>query len=264
MNKYRQFFKDNGYLIIPSFIHENNVQFYRQEALKQLSIDGEATLRPTLFLQSLPLSQVIFSNAIKSIIGELSENYRYFLPNFTIRNNLYIGWHSDDEFVDNDTHDLPQVVQCNIYLQDNSREHGGGIDVYTGTHTLTKSKKKSLIENDQLLATTIQTKAGDLFLFDYRVLHRSTPPIHGPLVESRLAIQWTMCNSEQSSLSFTNYFLRRQRELLHLSDFTDKRATQYFLDVPNVTFPHSFLPETLKNIQRNNFSIFTPLKTNAA
>lgn len=256
----RNSFLEKGYCIAKNFIDADKIENLRIKCDKLLDNEQDATLKSTTFLKDQELSYLLFCDQSKEILNSLSSGYKYFLPNFTIRRNLYVDWHSDDAFISPDTNDLPGVLQCNIYLQDNCANYGGGIDIAIGTQTLNSVIKKEKISEDiedknRLSYETSKTKAGDFLIFDYRVIHRSTIPKISPRAGSRLAIQWTVCNSLERAQEFVAYLVRRQKERLHLSDFTDKRAIAYFFDAINVSFPSSFLKESRDLLQKNGLLV---------
>lgn len=247
--------QEKGFAVIPNFLSKAEVEFARNECETLIAQEKELTLKPTTLLKNKFLSNIIFSPNFKNYLSNLSQEYKFFLPNFTVRKNLYIGWHTDDEFVDLDEGSFPGVLQCNIYLQDNSKEYGGGIDIAVGTHKFSKNKKKNLIKTNGFLSEVTSTQAGDLLIFDYRVIHRSTMPTVCVREESRLALQWTVCKSFKRAEMFTKYLVKRQKEKLHLSDFTDTRSIAYFFDAANVNYPTSFLPDIQKIIEREKIII---------
>ncbi len=250
-------FQEKGYIVLSNFISNEVLTLIRTEIENLIIQDQGCALKPTTFLKSSLLSDTIFSAKFRKIVNQLSAGYRYFIPNFTARKNLIMGWHSDDEFsepdsepeIDSET--LPSVLQCNIFLQDNSSEFGGGIDVACGTHQMTLEAKKNLIRDDAIHFETAETKAGDLLIFDYRVVHRSTFPTIKPRDSARLTLEWTVCKNIESAREFTANLVAKQRKKLHLSDFTDQRSLGYFFDAANVSYPSSFLASSKQLIEKN-------------
>ncbi|WP_375331733.1 thiamine pyrophosphate-dependent enzyme [Candidatus Tisiphia endosymbiont of Temnostethus pusillus] len=225
----------DGYIVIPKFLSQIELEVARKKAESLLKTLGVNTLPPTNFLKKKELAKFIFSNKFSNVLQELSHRYKFSIPNFTIRKDICIGWHFDDEFVTSNEEKLPEILQCNIYLQDNCISYGGGIDVCKGSHNLSKELKRSKISSNVVDGETIYTKAGDLLIFDYRVIHRSTNPSVAPRDLSRIAIQWTIGKTLRSAKEFLAYLLRRQSEKLHLSDFTNKRALEYFNGISTIS-----------------------------
>ena len=262
MSEGLSFFEKNGYISVPHFLPSTQIEEVRREALARISEFDEATLRPSEFLKSENLTGFVFSRRLKEVLNAISLEYRFFIPNFTIRSNLYIDWHSDDEFVESEPQTLPEVLQCNIYLQENSEAYGGGIDLSVGTHRLSKEEKKAAVVRGTVPRTIMSTQAGDLLIFDYRVLHRSTFPREKPVGTPRLAIQWTVCRSVSAAKSFLSYLARRQCQTLHLSDYTKTRAVSYFKDIQKVRFPNSFSEKSMAAVTSNQFQIVTAKAVN--
>jgi hypothetical protein len=103
---------------------------------------------------------------------------------------MFGGWHKDTTAQERAGHTFhwdPDylMVEVAYYLQDNSEEYGGGVDVQPGTHQqrdrYATPKKADLYRrirdrvfgesNDSL---SVPSKAGDLVIFDFRLNHRAT------------------------------------------------------------------------------------------
>ena len=260
----KDFFSKNGYVVMKNLISKKTIETVRKEASLLFEKYKDFTLTPTQFLNLPSASDSIVSDKavdyIKSIVGK-----SYCMqPNYTIRKDLYIGWHCDDEFSKGNLFedcltDMPEFLQCNIYLQDNHTIFGGGIDVYAKSHHLFHQQKKAIIDKNTNNYISIKTKAGDMLIFDYRIVHRSSQPkVSSPL--DRLAIQWTISLSENFSKKYLYYLLNRRSDKLHLSDFTGKRALQYFNDIPNISYPDSFSNYFKIQVKKHNIGILTAKK----
>ncbi len=258
----KKFFLENGYVIIPHFIDKSNVEKIRYISNQELEKEKQCTLKPTTLLQNADLADVIFSTKFNDIVTKIDSGYLHYVPNYTVRKDLVINWHFDDEFVSPDEGDLPGIIQCNIYLQDNHKDFGGGIDVVPGSHTFSRDKRKELIQSGNYFDfTSVKSKKGDLLLFDYRIIHRSSMPSQ-PRSSSRMALQWTVARNSSRASEFMDYILRRTKEKLHLSDYTDKRALSYFFDAMNVKYDDSFLNKTCKHIKMHGLFIEQYPQTN--
>lgn len=256
LEQFKKSFLEKGYGVISQFIDKDDLETLRARCAQIVVDEKEHTIRPTSLLKDDTLTSIIFSKKFLQVIDILPLEYRHFLPNFTVRQNLYVNWHTDDRHAKPDDGLSPALLQCNIYFQDNSSEHGGGIDVACGTQHFSVSEKLQKIEKEDFDYETVGTKSGDLLIFDYRVIHRSTMPKEKPKVDERLALQWTVGADLDRSIGFLEYLMRRQQERLHPSDFGDKRALAYFFDAANVRFPESFMTDTETFIRKSN--IFIP------
>ncbi len=240
--------KKQGFFIIPNVLSQNDVEALKDKAIHIFKIYGGGAIRPTIFLKEKLISKIFFQEKISNLLKEIfsDDEIIYLYPNITIRNNLYINWHTDDLFFKEkvqDENSLPEFYMFNIYLQDNSREAGGGLDVMPGTHRLNKEVKKEIILSaDEAANYSILSKAGDLIVFDYRVIHRGTMPIT-ERNSHRLALQWTVSTSDKLANIYLTYLLSRVNKKIHISDFTQHRDKAFFEDIPKVNYPDSFNSE---------------------
>src|SRR5262249_30974 len=122
-----------------------------------------------------------------------------------------------------------------IYLQDNTLEFGGGIDVAIGSHKAFRNLKNLLLSkiwtglihraaSKDLFykKISVSIKAGSAVYFDSRLLHRSTPPASVELSECeknvervsllekqcKYTIYWECCTRNYSEAFLTNSQLR--------------------------------------------------------
>lgn len=234
--------KRDGFFLIPGVLSSGEIDRLRDSALAVLRQDESDTMRPSLFLADPVLTGTFFSGKIRALLttifGDAGGITLY--PNFTVRNNLYINWHTDDFFLPAPLEaatDAPGLYMFNIYLQDNSRERGGGLDVQRGSHRLSRAERDDLIA--QNLASDdffVPSRAGDLVVFDYRVVHRGTVPA-GEGRPDRLALQWSMSVGDAPAPVFLSYLRARATRKIHISDFTKHRAQRFFNDMPAIDTP---------------------------
>ncbi|WP_218201471.1 phytanoyl-CoA dioxygenase family protein [Salmonella enterica] len=233
--------KQDGYFIYHNAINNIEVNQLRNTCQTLYEKESCDTMPWSLFSHGNFLPDTLFSHSMKGILSEIFgvDKKIYFFPNFTVRNNLYINWHTDDFFLKTpfDPMDvLPSLYLFNIYLQDNSREYGGGLDVQKGSHRLPGVDKKTLIQETQpSYQHTLFTHAGDLVVFDYRVVHRGTLPEKTDATVPRLALQWVISTSDAIAPIYLTYLRERATRKIHLSDFTHHRASKFFNELPLVT-----------------------------
>ncbi len=242
---YLENLKENGFFLIPNVLKKADVKALKDMTIRIFNIYGGSAILPTIFLKEKSLTEIFFHKRMKVLLKDIfgCVNKIYFYPNITIRNNLYISWHTDDFFLKKELQDksaLPEFYMFNIYLQDNSKKKGGGLDIMSETHRLEREQKDKIISfSDGATYDSIPSKSGDLIVFDYRVIHRGTIPT----VDSnpnRLALQWTISTSDKWSSIYLAYLFSRRNQKVHLSDFTPQRAKTFFEDIPNVVYPDSF------------------------
>lgn len=228
-----------GYVVVKQVLSPAIVEVVKKDARKILDASGGDTMCPSDFLRSHALTSALFSVQMRQVINKLfgTQQQLFLYPNFTIRNHLYINWHTDDFFLDaplEKSTDLPLFYLFNVYLQDNSLEVGGGLDVQAGTQHLTLQERSLLSEAEGPNPEHfIASQAGDLIIFDYRVVHRGTMPtmVGRP---DRMALQWTLSTSDVVAPVYLAYLRQRSSQKIHISDFTQHRAQAFFDDLPNI------------------------------
>jgi hypothetical protein len=115
--------------------------------------------------------------------------------------NQFGGWHKDTSTQETAGRTFHRdkdylMVEAAYYLQDNTSEYGGGLDVEPGSHRepdqFVALRKPGILRKvaiklgkydtdkqaDALVRRphTIPSKAGDLVIFDFRISHRATQP----------------------------------------------------------------------------------------
>lgn len=231
--------REQGYVMLPGVLDDVTLDDTRQAARRVLDAHGVDTMRPSDFLAEPALTHALFSPRVRTVIRQLfgPDQTVYLYPNFTIRNNLYINWHTDDFFLDAPLEApdaLPSLYMFNVYLQDNSTEAGGGLDVQAGTHRLSKPERRARASAPGPAPEHfVASGAGDLVVFDYRVVHRGTMP-SGVGRPDRMALQWTLSTSDAVAGVYLSYLRARASRKLHISDFTQHRAQAFFDDLPRI------------------------------
>lgn len=243
----RKMLQEDGYVVIPRVLSGEQVSTLRETYNHSLAETEQSTLLPTAFLRFNEMVEALFDPKTVSAIKEIFQSDFALLPNFTVRESVYIPWHNDAYFLPDEIvspNALPEFLQCAYYLQDNDPIAGGGITLFPGSHKLSKDEIKLRLAEPAKFERTVMTKAGDLVIWDNRVTHRSSAPDTAP-VETKLAIQWTVSASTKHNASYVAYLRARAERSMHVSDYLPNSPKPYFADMPNVRFPSSFTPETV-------------------
>lgn len=234
----------DGFLIVRDFIPQE-----RLEALR-LTCEASPTAYwcPSDLLASVELCDVLFSRNSMNLALRLLGTKATFLPNFTVRRNARTDWHIDSAFVNDlgGTGNTPRFLQCAVYLQDNSVEYGGGIDAIKGSH------RRCLIDGEQYVPAevirfpqrTLASKAGDLVIWDARLLHRSTPLPLTDLKANKYGIHWTLASSPDFAKPFLDHMYRRSQSNY---DKARKEDTRYSA-ICNLRFPADYPQSTVSVI----------------
>jgi ectoine hydroxylase-related dioxygenase (phytanoyl-CoA dioxygenase family) len=184
------------------------------KALSDL-LKEQVTTTASSFLAKPNLTQLVSSKTTLALCKELPSHDRLVLyPNLTVRANAATDWHIDAAF----TGELaglqphPDFLQCAVYLQDNPPGEGGGIDVVPRSHVRLQADGSEYAPaaslNIEVQARRVESSAGDLVVWDARLLHRSSLRI-GPAARDKLAIHWTVSRSTLGAVQFLEHLVRR-------------------------------------------------------
>ncbi|MFH8984385.1 phytanoyl-CoA dioxygenase family protein [Streptomyces varsoviensis] len=231
---------EEGYCVIENYLAPDTVRSLRSVSEKILWQGVGGTMPPSLFLESPELKAALFSEKFYEMVADLNNKVGPLLlyPNFTIRKGLVVGWHIDDRMLSvpvNKPGDFPAILMFNIYLQDNDPLKGGGMDIVQSSPLRSREEREDLVRHHEYTRhNTVMNKAGDLVIFDYRAVHRGTQPQVESDVE-RLALQWTFSVGDAVTQDYLRYLRARLTEKLHISDFTNHKANNFFADLPNIS-----------------------------
>ncbi len=191
----RSFARD-GYVVLPGVLTEAEVDTLRGICGARLTAKGTEEMLPAEFLSVPELAGLPFRDDVIGVLKDLLGDDVAVYPNVTVRKDLYVGWHIDEAFIGAGREYVwsPAFrhVQGAFYLQENTDESGGGLDVVPGSH-LTSLDGYGRVQPDLESATaitrsthgtvTIRSRPGDLVLWHARLIHASTGagrPVSGP------------------------------------------------------------------------------------
>jgi hypothetical protein len=196
-------FAQNGYLLVPGVLTPQQVKSLREYLRPKFETPAEQ--RPkgdtdhvmfNVFSRNPALRWLLFHEPTRQILrGLLGEDF-VVLRETSAHFEVFGGWHKDttaQERAGQTFHLEPEylMVEVAYYLQDNSAEFGGGLDVRPGTHRerdrYAAPKKDDLSSKlrgvrDRVFGApdenknnlSVPSKAGDLVIFDFRVNHQAT------------------------------------------------------------------------------------------
>src|SRR5260363_103896 len=98
---YLEGLKATGFFLIQNFLQQNEIKALKDVAVRIFNVDGGSAVLPTIFLKENKLTESFFHKRMRSFLQDkFGYMYRIYLyPNITIRNNLYVNWHTDDFFL---------------------------------------------------------------------------------------------------------------------------------------------------------------------
>lgn len=256
MKEYKKQLVNQGYCVVENVIPLSVVAELRQKYLSQFTTD-KLTFTAQEVLANKDLSDILFSEKVIGIIGELVGNNYCMYPDFAFRRGLYISWHSDVPYLTPDKTALgANVFEVSLYLQDNTLEYGGGLDAIVGSHNCTEldhtNLDLSLLEYDK--AQIMPSTAGSLTIWDSRLIHRSSQPhIESANNEIKLALQWTVSVDGTFAANYLQFLQDRIDTKLKSSIYDqDTREIRNVKAMAELSYPTSFSTEQVAVIEKNN------------
>jgi hypothetical protein len=255
----RTSFLIKGYILIPEVLSPEEVKALRILLSKKFNeYDNKNVVKRILSpsesleikdIYSVPFREKVV-NALKELFGD---DYAMF-PDLNVTINSFgyqqAYWHIDanSEVHNNYLYGKNyKFAKCGIYLQDNTYDWGGGIDLIPGGHlfghtfpfSLFHSKvrhKLNHIYNNKIgkkyLSKTAKISAGDLLIFDSRLFHKSSEPhkltdngepkssyhyiFDFPEEKSKYVIYWDCCNSNSIADFLKNSLKRADEEVINV------------------------------------------------
>ncbi|TAG55010.1 MAG: hypothetical protein EAZ27_07855 [Cytophagales bacterium] len=201
------FYKENGFLVIPNMLTQDEVLFLRnyflegfeKELWKKNPLSATDNIKD-LYREFPQIIPIVFKPKYIEILKELLGNDLYCLPESVVHKNRFFDWHKDTTTMsymtktDFSTHKAV-LLQCGYYLQNNTPE-GGGITILPKTniekdrfvnmhfgnifhrtyYKILKILKISPFDNIEKSKKPydIPSKAGDLLVFNNKIDHRAT------------------------------------------------------------------------------------------
>ena len=261
-------YRNAGYVILRGVLSKNDVVSIRQRTDAELKdFKGQRAIDYVLKrkdLWGLSLHPKILK-ALNDIFGSKVRLINDF--DFQINNpknsKKRSGWHIDAggqlERLDSMLFDPEyKFAKVGVYLQDNSEEFGGGIDVEVAGHKSFrnfKSKKLSLLYYglDKSIFSKFRKKirldinAGDVVIFDGRLPHASSRPKQNlddiPNTKRKISLYWSAIGNDNSVAAW------RTHQLLGFFDTLNNNQRDFFANVLQYTYPDSYHHEYRKVVE---------------
>lgn len=256
--------QENGYLLVRNVVSPDQVKRVRAICDRHLLPDSDAEneINAAALLQMTEMNFIFDERVVEALTAWLGGTLSYY-PNYVARLNRRTEWHIDNGFSpayipEGDHLYDPEFrhVQCILYLQDNRPGAGGGLDIRAESH---KWAAKGDFPDEDFIARTypevvsIDSAAGDLVLFDGRVMHRGTPQ-DGSHELRKYGIFWSASRGDQVQMDrYIKFFMSRVDQLRtqNLSPDDFQRESKRFNDMYNVHFPDSYLTDTAEMIRKH-------------
>lgn len=257
-------FQEHGYLLVRNVLSAEQVERVRAifDGYVSSDEDAESTIEATALLR-LPEMNFIFDELLMEALKVWLGGTLTYYPNYVGRLNRRTDWHLDHGFSpkylpEGDHLYDPRFrhAQCIVYLQDNQPGLGGGLDVRPGSHKWAATgdvPHEEWVQRAYPDAVSIDSKAGDLVIFDGRLMHRGTPQ-EGRRELRKYAIHWGVSRTDQVQIDrFIGFLANRANNLKSNdapSDHVQQDAKQQ-QGIHGVRFPDSYLPRTVESIRRH-------------
>ncbi len=240
---YKSFFQKNGYVVIPGVFSKEAISHAReifdkafQSGLWQNSPYDSEEIINDIYRHFPELAGLVFNPGYFHAIRLVAGNDVVWLPECAVHRNRYVPWHKDttvqelngvSSHYDNEC----VMVQVATYFQDNSASSGGGVTVLPGSHLqkdqfmgmyrmtilsrLWRKSQKTLglsvfhrLERCKQYID-VQSREGDLVIFDLRIDHRSTFP-KTKVMADKYAVFNTFGNPTKALRDYLEYMKARK------------------------------------------------------
>jgi hypothetical protein len=197
----------------------------------------------------------------------------------TGENTPHLDCQAEYRFLKNCDHLLDPnffFAKIGVYLQDNTAETGGGIDIYEGGHRWVGNGiffryqfyKRWLRPFMGRRMKRMDTKAGDVLIFDCRLPHRSTTAeglnladytesedgtVAVPEEKSKYAIYWEVSKAGDEKHFIANAKKRAEKEeMARPLDFYRPRCSYLGL-----VYPDDYPPALVEQLSKSGVTVFT-------
>lgn len=266
--KNSKFFEEKGYLLLNDYFTEIEIDNLR-EKIKQLSNGNRNTfLFSSLCLSEKKIYEVIFNKKLIEVYREIIQDEVYLVPELHVQINMFPknnrhGWHYDGQSErENGYLKDPnrKFFRVGIYLQDNTVNYGGGIDILNNRlfkklpFKINNRIEKLIIQfYASFFSKKVDTKKGSVIIFDSRLPHKGTFPLKNPKEKNfhdKYTIYFQIGNKEHC-----NNFIKKNIERMFINYGSDPATVKYFLDYLKLSFPNDFQSEFRSMLKENNINI---------
>lgn len=215
----------------------------------------------------------LFQPKIVAALKEILEPAYSVIPTLTVARNQFgmaarrylglkrPGWHVDSGSEGHAPWLLApdyRFVKCGIYLQDNSADWGGGVDIVRGGHRFPLRTGNPRLDfglktlRDHVGIVTawqrVALKAGDFLAFDSRLPHRSTLPARGVTrPEPKYVIYWDSCRTAYAATFIADRATRGAKEL--------GQGEAFFAQMASLTFPDDYPAEFARRVSETGIRV---------
>jgi len=230
-------FFENGFLLLPGVLNQleqEKVKTFLNELFSTgpKYFDESQVRRPYLFDRHPEIRWLLSHEPInRSLKVLLGDDYGVFMPETVALDSYHFSyWHKDTSAIESLGYEFQWqkdflVVNTLLYLQENTDEYGGGLDVVPGSHLssdpiLEKSGGYLLGESENNYIS-IPSKAGDLVIIDIRLTHRATPAKKESPWSRRTISCWCGANTQHIN-NLRNTSQKKDQVLKRINEYYQK------------------------------------------
>ena len=286
-------FNRYGYIHVPSVIDPAEVERFRgymqelfRREIEKSGGDRVRYLNGAVSLSDPKIYGLLFNTAVVDALKTILGPSYAMIPGCMVSRNCYGfsesgGWHWDSSSEGKQAylHDADyRFVKCGIFMQDNTAEFGGGIDLVPHRHRWplrTKStnlnfKAKNLSDmfGKFVLKKRVEIRAGDFLAFGSCVPHRSTLPnaldsiitladrkaghiANMPEARAKVILYWDACRAQFAQAFMENNANREIRE-----ELSDPSQDQLFYSCfTSRQFPRDYPAEFISCVNNTGIQI---------
>lgn len=302
----RKEFDQRGAILVRGVFSPAEVGTLRQHIFETFEpIDRRAegkfvrTLSADTILKMPDVLRAVLNQRIISTLKVVLEPDYQIIPDLQIHRNIFnfadtrrslthlfgligSGWHHDAGHEGRSAYLFDpnyRVVKCGIYLQDNTVEWGGGIEVAPGSHVPPVHTGNAKFDyaalrvrhNFKIIAgpQRLKMKAGDFLAFHALLPHRGCLPagitdrvsederrggyVRLPMEHSKLVIYFNASRSACAHTYMEHSALRAEEELEKIRQRQGREV--FFSDFTGLRYPEDYPPGFIKSLEENGISM---------
>jgi len=264
-------FKKNGFVLVKNVIPIDKVAHLRKKLMAEVPNGFQGAKGIDAVLDNPDFFQYQFSNKIIGIFNSIFGEQAFYINDFNLQFNngdnrgKFKGWHIDANselarFVPYLFSKNYQLCKVGLYLQDNTFEFGGGIDVEVGGHKSFRDLNNRFLnlvayKLDRIILSRFRKKlhvpieAGDAVIFDSRLPHASScirvKRNEIPQKNRKLNLYWDVAGNEVDAMKFYENSVIRA-----INSIGDESA--FFSNYLRYSFPESYPQQYIKYVQANS------------
>jgi hypothetical protein len=265
----RNKFNRDGYLLVPSVLSLAEVKKLREFLAPKFARPAEQrfpgdteNILFDLVGRYVETRWLLFHPQVVDTLRSLLGDHYAVLRETSAHHEIFAGWHKDTAAQEAAGHrfqwrDDFLMVEAGFYLQDNTDEYGGGLDVVPGSHRIPdpvtkspaigyKAEEQTFVQKvagrvksamkkvwgestakveqkEEPLAgcVSVPSKAGDLLIFDFRINHRATPRRGSKpsRIPDKMAIFFP-CSRNNEHVRAYQDFIASRKDYIYLQNFS--------------------------------------------